>query len=215
MAVAYVRVSTRSQSFATQRASIERAARARGDKIAHWFTEKRGGKSAVHPELDALIASAHRGEIRQVYVFKLDRFSRSMRTLADVIEALSSRGASLVSVGEPWLDLKSPATPMLVAMFGWLAEQELAALGERIASARARVEAQGKHWGRPPRCDASTVAKIRRLSSAGRSQRQIAIAVKVPRATVGAVLAEKGAYGSPAASSQKRRNGRADPPAAE
>ncbi|MGO9834567.1 MAG: recombinase family protein [Polyangiaceae bacterium] len=42
---AYIRVSSRTQDHATQRAAIERAAAARGDSITTWYSEKRSAKS--------------------------------------------------------------------------------------------------------------------------------------------------------------------------
>jgi DNA invertase Pin-like site-specific DNA recombinase len=44
-AVAYIRVSSRDQGFATQRDAIARGAAARGDVIADWWREKRSGKT--------------------------------------------------------------------------------------------------------------------------------------------------------------------------
>jgi DNA invertase Pin-like site-specific DNA recombinase len=52
--VAYLRVSSRAQGFATQKAAIDRMASARGDTIAEWFGEKRSGKVLARPELDRL-----------------------------------------------------------------------------------------------------------------------------------------------------------------
>ena len=40
---AYVRVSSRAQDHATQRAAIEQAATARGDAIGAWYAEKVSG----------------------------------------------------------------------------------------------------------------------------------------------------------------------------
>ncbi|MBI5544801.1 MAG: recombinase family protein, partial [Deltaproteobacteria bacterium] len=44
-AAAYVRVSSKAQDHATQRAAIDRAASARGDTITEWFAEKLSGKT--------------------------------------------------------------------------------------------------------------------------------------------------------------------------
>ena len=51
-ATAYLRVSSKTQDFPTQRAAIERAASARGDSIGTWYAEKKSGKSLTRPELD-------------------------------------------------------------------------------------------------------------------------------------------------------------------
>jgi DNA invertase Pin-like site-specific DNA recombinase len=66
---------------------------------------------------------------------------------------------------------------------------ERLAIGERIAAARERVEAEGGHWGRPRRMDAPTLKKARELRAGGRSLREIAVALKTPKSTVAASLA--------------------------
>jgi hypothetical protein len=54
----------------------------------------------------------------------------------------------------------------------------------RIAAARERVEAEGKKWGRPSRLSEATRLRIAELRGEGRSYRDIAVALKVPLATV-------------------------------
>jgi|HubBroStandDraft_1064217.scaffolds.fasta_scaffold21556_4 DNA invertase Pin-like site-specific DNA recombinase len=66
---------------------------------------------------------------------------------------------------------------------------ERLAIGERIAAARDRVEAEGGHWGRPRRVDAPTLKRAKAMRAAGQSLRDIAIALKTPKSTVAAALA--------------------------
>lgn len=73
---AYLRVSSRAQDFATQRAAIERTAKARGDSITEWRSEKRSGKLLARPELDRVRADARAGAISKLYVYRLDRLTR-------------------------------------------------------------------------------------------------------------------------------------------
>lgn len=195
LVAAYIRVSSRSQDYDTQKDAIERAASARGDKIALWCAEKRRGETKLRPELDALIARVHRGEIRRVYVFRLDRVTRGgMRDMFAIVDGLRARGCALVSTAEPWLDLEGPFAELVCAVLGWAAQQELRAIGDRISAARTRMKRQGKRWGRPARCDRDTVQAIDRLAASGKSQRDIARALKVKRPTIASVLARKGAY---------------------
>jgi len=100
-ATAYLRVSSRAQDHATQKSAIERAATARGDAITDWRAEKRSGKTLARPELDRLRADARAGHVRRLYVFKLDRLTRSgIRDTFEVIEELRAHGAELVSVSD-------------------------------------------------------------------------------------------------------------------
>ena len=50
---------------------------------------------------------------------------------------------------ESWLDTDSPVRPLLVAIFGWVAEQERTRLIERTKTGMARARREGKKIGRP------------------------------------------------------------------
>lgn len=187
---AYVRVSSRSQNHASQRAAIAQAARARGERIGRWFSEKASGRSLVRPVLAELVAAARAGRVRKVYVFRIDRLSRSgIRSTLAVVETLREAGCKIVSVADGF-DLDGPAGDVVLAVIAWAAKQERDALGERIRAARARVERQGGAWGRPRRV--VNVARARALQAKGRSLRDVARALKVPRATLARALNGQG-----------------------
>ena len=54
-----------------------------------------------------------------------------------------------LSARENWLDTDSPVRPLLVAIFGWVAEQERTRLIERTKAGMARARQEGKKIGRP------------------------------------------------------------------
>ena len=62
----YLRVSSKAQDSAMQRASIERAADARGDAIHTWYSEKRSGKTIARPELELVHADARAGKVKRL-----------------------------------------------------------------------------------------------------------------------------------------------------
>lgn len=147
--VAYLRVSSRSQSIATQQATIEQAARRRGDTIAEWHSETESGRKLDRPVLSELRSRARLGELERLYVYKLDRVTRSgIRDTLAVVEELTAHGCQLVSIADPF-DLASPAAPILIAAIAWAAQMERQMIGDRVADARRRVEARGGRWGRP------------------------------------------------------------------
>lgn len=182
MVAAYVRVSTKSQDLGSQRSAIERAARARGHRIGKWFREKESGRSISRPALDELRAAVRRGDVRTLYVFRLDRLTRSgIRDTLAIVEELRRGGCELVTLADGF-DLGGPAADVVVAVMAWAAQMERAAIGERIAAARARAET----WGRPRRN--VDVRRARELAAKGKSVRQIAAALKVPRSTLSRAL---------------------------
>lgn len=203
MIAAYLRVSSRSQNLATQRTAIEQMAKARGDVIETWFEEKRSGGKLERPALDHLRAVAAGGAIERLYIFRLDRLTRTgIRDTLGILEGLRSAGCEVRSVADGFA-LDGPGSEIVAACMAWAAQMERLALGERISAARARVEKAGGKWGRPARVPPGVARRI----VAGRKKhsiRWLSAAYKVPRSTVAAVLSGKGAYAAPRARAQKR-----------
>jgi DNA invertase Pin-like site-specific DNA recombinase len=185
MVAAYLRVSSTSQDDAMQLDAIERCARARGDLAFVIFREKRSGKTLARPVLEELRDRVRRGEIGRVYVYRLDRLARSgIRDTLGVLQELRSRGCDVVSVSEGWLSLDGPAAELVIAALAWAAEMERQANAERLADARIRLEKRGGKWGRPRRMGPADRERARHLRAQGTSYRQIAVALKVPFATI-------------------------------
>jgi len=189
-AAAYVRVSSRAQDHATQRAAIERVAGSRGDEIGTWYAEKKSARTIARAELGRLREDARAGKVRRLYVFKLDRLARSgIRDTFEVVEELRAHGVQLVTISDGF-DLDGPAAEVVLAVMAWAAKMERLAINERVAAARERLAAEGRPWGRPPRLSAREVAAILADKAAGRTVREIAQARKVPRSTIGRVLSQ-------------------------
>jgi DNA invertase Pin-like site-specific DNA recombinase len=183
-AVAYVRVSSKAQGLVMQKAAIEKAASARGDKIVRWYSDKLSGGTMTRPGLEKLRAEARAGELARLYVYRLDRLTRSgIRDTLDVVEELRSHGCTIATVADGF-DLAGPAAEVVLAVLSWAAKMERLAIGERIASARARVEAEGGRWGRPRRMDDAQVARAAALRRKGLSVRQVASQLGLPKSTV-------------------------------
>lgn len=190
-AVAYIRVSSRAQDHATQRAAIERAAAARGDAVADWYAEKRSAKTMQRDELRRLLADARAGVLRgrRLYLFRLDRLTRTgIADTLSTLDDLRAAGVEVVSVADGF-DLNGPHAEVIIAVMAWAAKMERLATAERIAAARERIEAEGGRWGRPSRVDDATRERAVQLADEGRSVRSIAQGLKVPRATIARAIA--------------------------
>ena len=184
---AYVRVSTPEQDAALQRAAIDRAASLRGHTPIEWYSETRSGRSWVRPELERLTRAVFQGHHRHVYVWRLDRLTRrGIPDTLDVVRNLRGAGCQLISVTEGF-DFTGAMGELLVSMLAFGAQMESSAQMDRQSAARARLEAEGRAWGRPP-LPSDMREKIRALRAEGRSVREIAMAVKVPKSTVFGVL---------------------------
>lgn len=192
-AIAYTRVSSKAQNLATQKSAIDKAADLRGDSITKWYSEKKSAKTIKRRELDRLRADARAGRLRglRLYVFRLDRLTRSgIRDTLTVIEELREGGCEVVSISDGF-DLSGPAAEIVISVMAWASAMELRAKNERIAAARDRIESEGRSWGRPRRMSQSLIDKAMALRAEGRSIRQVAVALKVPRATLARTLASQ------------------------
>lgn len=190
-AAAYVRVSSKAQDLAMQRAAIERAAAARGDTIVEWFEEKASARTIDRPELNRLRAETQGGGVRKLYLYRLDRLARSgIRDTFEVVEELRRHGCELATVADGF-SLEGPAAEVVLAVMAWAAQMERLAINERIAGARARFEEEGKPWGRPPRLTWEQRLEIGRRMLTGESVRAMAIAMKVPKSTVAREVASQ------------------------
>jgi DNA invertase Pin-like site-specific DNA recombinase len=181
---AYARVSTPEQGFELQRASVERRASNEGVSEIAWYSETRSGRSWVRPELERLLEAVRQGRHSRVYVWRLDRLTRrGPHDTLNVVQALRSSGVELISVSVGF-DFWGAVGELLVSMLGFAARLEMDAQIDRQQAARARIEAEGGKWGRPPKMPPETAEKIRALRAEGRSIRSISMAVKVPRSSV-------------------------------
>lgn len=147
-AAIYLRVSTQDQSLDNQLPDLERLAEARNLTIVETFAEKVSAAKA-RPQLDRMLAEAHRGRFQVVLVWSLDRLHRSMLGALQTVLDLDRIGVQVVSLREPWLDTGGPVRPLLIAIFGWVAEQERIRIGERTKAGLERARRRGVRLGRP------------------------------------------------------------------
>jgi len=179
LAVAYIRVSTAGQDHAYQRREIELAARARGETIATWFTDVASGKSLERKELKKLRAALRARAVSVVWVWRIDRLSRSgiADTLA-LVREIREAGAVLRSVADGYAVDGGPVGELVLAVLAFAAQLEREKIAENQAAARARLESQGRSWGRPG-LPARTRDAARALASQGKTPREIARALDI------------------------------------
>lgn len=192
MVIAYLRVSSRSQSVETQRDAIKRLAKARNEPVERWFEEKRTAKALTdRPTLEALRDFIRGGRVQVLYVYRIDRLSRSgIRDTFSLLEEFRGRGVVIVTVADGFT-MEGPGADVVLAVLAWAAQMERLAIGERIADAHKRVKAAGLPWGRPKRVDQRTKDLILAAHEAGASIRKLAIKHKIPRSTISRVVSQK------------------------
>jgi putative DNA-invertase from lambdoid prophage Rac len=196
-AALYLRVSTEQQDVENQRPELLAIARARGLEVLETYEETQSAAKR-RPVFDRMLADARRARFQVLLVWAIDRFGRSMiGNITDVLE-LDRLGVQIVSVREPWLDTTAddPVRKLLIMVFSWMAEQERARLVARTRAGMDRARAAGKRIGRRRRVTPQLLEAALRMAQDERSLREMAVALKVPRATLGralkAALSQKG-----------------------
>lgn len=189
LAGVYLRVSTDRQTVQNQLADLDRLVRARGYDPAIYEEVESAAKA--RPVLDRLLADARAGRVHAVAVWALDRLHRSMTGAINTVLELDRLGVRVLSVREPWLDTDSPVRPLLVAIFGWVAEQERTRLIERTRAGMDRARREGKKIGRP-RTSTVLLHAAADLVAAGVPVAEAARRKGVSRASLRRWVAERG-----------------------
>lgn len=178
----FFRVSTGEQVAGNQHADVYALVKARGYEINDVFEEVGSAAARSRPQFEKMIANAHRGRYDVIVLWSLDRASRSMKGMLDLVLDLDQRGVRVVSVREPWAEVDGPARALTVAVMGFCAQFERDRLIERTKAGMQRARAEGRRIGRPKaKID---IDQILDLHEVGKSVRDIARVVGVSSTTV-------------------------------
>jgi DNA invertase Pin-like site-specific DNA recombinase len=185
----YARVSTvnHGQDVSMQTRELRQFAEARGWHVAGEYIDAGvSGAKDSRPELNRLMADAHKRRLDAVCVWRFDRFARSVSHLLRALETFKALGIDFVSYSEQ-MDTSTPAGKMVFTVLGAVAELERSLIVERVRAGLRNARAKGKTLGRPRAfVDA---ARITRLRSQGRSIREIADELGYSRSLVHHTLA--------------------------
>src|ERR1700728_3268632 len=172
-AAVYARVSTSNhgQDPAVQLREIAEYCQRRGWTVtAEYVDVGISGAKEKRPELDRLLADAHRRKFDAVIVWKFDRFARSVSHLLRALETFQALGIEFVSLTEG-VDTSTPAGKMVFTVLGAVAELERSLIVERIKAGLRNARAKGKQLGRPK--VVSDPARIAALRSQGLGWKKI------------------------------------------
>lgn len=150
--IAYIRVSTEQQavdgsSLDTQRAQLEAYASAfRYEIVAVEVDAGVSASSLNRPALQAALARLESGSAEGLLVVKLDRLTRRLRDMVELVDTYFKDRFRLLSVAEH-IDTGTAAGRMMLNMLTAVAEWEREAAAERTAMVMANMKAQGKFTG--------------------------------------------------------------------
>ena len=119
------------------------------------------GTKERRPELDRLMADAHKRRFDVVCVWRFDRFARSVSHLLRALETFKALGIESVSFSEQ-LDTSTPAGKLVFTVLGAVAELERSLIVERVKAGLRNARAKGKSLGRPRKVlDVRKIAALR------------------------------------------------------
>src|SRR5205809_3403086 len=160
----YARVSTTNhgQDVSMQTRELQQFAEARGWTVTGEYIDAGvSGAKDSRPELNRLMADAHKRRFDVVCVWRFDRFARSVSHLLRALETFKALGIDFVSYSEQ-MDTSTPAGKMVFTVLGAVAELERSLTVERVRAGLRNARAKGKRLGRPKRVvDASRIAALR------------------------------------------------------
>jgi DNA invertase Pin-like site-specific DNA recombinase len=169
----YARVSTHNgQDPEMQLRELREYASRRGWTISgEYVDEGISGSMESRPQLNRLMADAHRRSFDAVLVWKIDRFGRSLKHLVNALADLSAYGVSFVSLRDN-LDLSTPSGRLMFQIIGAMAEFERSLIQERVRAGLRNARAKGTQLGRPP--VSVSLSEIDRLRASGLGWRSVA-----------------------------------------
>jgi site-specific DNA recombinase len=119
-----------------------------GWELTRRYTDRMTGSTLERPELQRALADARVERFDLLLVYRVDRLSRSVRGLAQILEELDHSHVVFRSATEPF-DTGTPAGRMMVQMLGVFAEFERATLVDRVIAGMERKAATGGWLGGP------------------------------------------------------------------
>ena len=187
----YARCSTNEQFPENQLMSLRDLAQRNGNEVIDEFVDS--GQSGVKREreqLNAMLEAARKGRFQTLYVAGIDRLSRSVKDLIEVVEMLNEFGIQIVFQREN-IDTRSITGKFFLNVLGSLYQMEREVMIDRINLGIARAKAQGKKCGRPSKVNSSLVASVRLLREKGVSIRDISKTCSIGVGTTYSILREQ------------------------
>ena len=194
--IAYIRVSTDKQadkgvSLDAQLAKVAAFAALYDLELVETVIDAgESAKTLARPGLQRALATIKAGKADALLVVKLDRLTRSVRDLGELVERYFSPGkAALLSVSEQ-IDTRSAAGRLVLNVLASVSQWEREAIGERTSTAMQHkkslgeftggaapygfhLAADGEHLEELPE-EQAVLAQVRELRAAGHSFRAVA-----------------------------------------
>ena len=180
--IGYIRVSSVDQNDARQLDGLE------FDKV---FVDKASGKDTQRLQLQAMLEYMRDGD--QLYVHSMDRLSRSLKDLQEIVEILTNKGIKISFLKEGLIFEKLGSTTdahkvaysmLMMQLLGAVSQFERTLIRERQREGIAIAKRKGLYKGRKSLLNEALMVKLREMTANGMSKTEIAKSLSISRATV-------------------------------
>ncbi len=182
----YVRISSRSQTVASQRREIERYLEAQNLADAQWFIDEGiTGATMDRPALADLKRAIFLGKVDTVVIYALDRLARDAVEGITLLADWLKRGVRLVVITLQ-IDFRGEVGQMIASLLLHIAQMERTRIRERQAAGIAAARASGKRWGGRSRGTGlkADPTRVRELRDRGLTISEVASALQISVRTV-------------------------------
>lgn len=152
----YVRVSTQDQaqhgfSLNAQEDALKNYAKALGYEIYKIYRDEgKSAKDMKRPKMMALLDDAEAKKFQAIFIYKLDRFSRSLKDLILTIDKLKEWGIDFVSLQDK-IETASASGKLMFHIISAFAEFERNIIGDRTKFGMERRAKEGGFIAKAPR----------------------------------------------------------------
>lgn len=152
-AAIYIRVSTTKQvndgmSLETQEDRLRAFVKSKGWTVHRPYIDAgKSGGSTDRPAFQKMMNAVKRKAFGAIVVYKLDRFSRSLKDLLLSLEELNKSDVTFVSITDN-IDLSTSSGKLMFNIIGSFAEFERELIRERTTAGQAEARKRGHHMGR-------------------------------------------------------------------
>jgi DNA invertase Pin-like site-specific DNA recombinase len=154
MLIGYARVSTGEQRLDLQVDAL------RGAGCERIFTDQSSGGRTERAGLEAAMSHLRAGDT--LFVWKLDRLGRTVRSLIELVADLQVRGVEFASLSDG-INTGTATGRFFFHIMAAMAEMERELIRERTRAGLAAAKARGRLGGRPPKLTVQQLNHARRL----------------------------------------------------
>ena len=134
-----------------------------------------------------MIKSAMRKEFDLVMFWAVDRASRNLKHLVEMMSDLDAKNVGMY-FHQQAIDTTTPSGRAMISMAGVFAEFERSMLRERVLASHARAKSEGKTIGRPTQINDALKTSVKLLREQGMGIKKIAKELNVGVGTIYKVL---------------------------